>query len=114
MRYKDKGARYAKLQDIEQDGTKYYAVALISPDDESSVVLYIDKKTNLLFGMEHSEQGIKALQLFGDYKKVDGIQVAHARTLISTEQQLDANVTEMTFNAKIDTTQFDKPAKSGE
>lgn len=111
MRFKDKGARYAKLPDVEHDGTKYFTVALISPDNKSSVVLFIDKKTHLLFGMEHSEGGIKALQLFGDYKKVGGIQVAHARTLISTEQQLDANVTKIEFNTKIDKTQFDKPKK---
>jgi zinc protease len=109
LRHREKGTSVAPLDDVELDGVKHHAIRVTAPDGKS-VVLLIDKKSKRLVGMTYEEQGVSAEERFGDYKNVDGVQVAQSRKTKSAQVDLDTKVTEIKVNGAIDAGLFKKPA----
>ena len=109
LRHREKGATVAPLDDVELDGVKHHAIRVTAPDGKA-VVLLIDKKSKRLVGMTYEEQGVSAEERFGDYKNVDGVQVAQSRKTKSAQVDLDTTVTEIKVNAPMDAAIFKKPA----
>lgn len=111
LRHREKGASVAPLDDVELDGVKHHAIRVTAADGKS-VVLLIDKKSKRLVGMTYEEQGVSAEERFGDYKNVNGVQVAQSRKTRSAQVDLDTTVTDIKVNAPVDAGIFKKPADS--
>jgi zinc protease len=110
LRHREKGARVAPLDDVDLDGNKHHAIRVTSADGRRTVVLLVDKKSKRLAGMTYEEQGLSAEERFGDYKQVDGIQLAQKRSTKSQQVDLTTTITEMKVNAAVDRSIFVKPA----
>jgi hypothetical protein len=60
--------------------------------------------------MTYEEQGVSAEERFGDYKNVNGVQVAQSRRTKSAQVDLDTKVTDIVVNGPVDAGIFKKPA----
>ena len=109
LRHRDKGVTVTPLDDVDLDGVKHHAIKLTAPDGKS-VVLLIDKKSKRLGGMTYEEQGVSAEERFGNYKAVNGVQVAQTRKTKSAQVDLDTTVTDIKVNTPIDAAIYKKPA----
>ena len=109
LRHREKGTTVAPLDDVDLDGVKHHAIRLTAADGKS-VVLLIDKKSKRLVGMTYEEQGVSAEERFGNYKAVNGLQVAQSRRTKSAQVDLDTTVTDIKVNEAIDPAIYKKPA----
>jgi len=109
LRHKDKGAKVRPLPDEKVGGADQDVVQLTRADGKATVKLYLDKKTHLLTQMSYAEGGEEAVEAFGDYKKIKGIQIAHTRNSRSPQGTFDTVVKSMVFDAKVDDATFAKP-----
>jgi hypothetical protein len=105
--------RVRLLPDVKDDeGVLHHALEFSAPDLDP-MVLYIDPATSLITKQTYVSGGLgRALveEIFGDYKPVDGIQIAHtARVKVGGRQMLERRVTEITVNAPIAPTLFKRP-----
>jgi hypothetical protein len=112
LRHREKGAHATPLEDVQRDGQPNHAILVTSPDGKRSVTLFIEKKKKRLSGMAYSEQGVSAEESYGDYKVVNGIDIAHQRTTKSAQVDLTTTVTSAAINPAIDPSIFAKPAGS--
>lgn len=110
LRHREKGASVAPLDDVELGGVRHHAIRVTAADGKRTVVLLIDKKTKRLAGMTYEEQGVNAEEQFGNYKAVNGVQVAQTRKTKSAQVDLDTTVTDIVVNAPIDVAIYKKPA----
>lgn len=109
LRYKTKLARVRKVEDRKIGNVADYAIELTSADGSSRVVLLIDKKTHLIMGMDYVEADTEVAERYSNYKKVDGIMIAHERTTDSMALKLKAKVEKAELNVKLDAKLFSKP-----
>lgn len=87
----------------------YDVLRIVRSDGEVSATLYLDPKTHLLRAMTYDEQGSQTVERYDDYKRVDGIQVAHRRQTQSPDATLDVTVTEVRFNEAMGPALFEQP-----
>ncbi len=110
-RHLEKGAKVIPLPD-EKVGTYDCAVINVTAADGiSTATLFIERKTKLLVQMAYPENGDVTLDAFGDYKDVEGIQIAHKRTSANSQEGAVLEITKVEFDPTIDATIFAKPAK---
>ncbi|HEU5059803.1 MAG TPA: pitrilysin family protein, partial [Kofleriaceae bacterium] len=109
LRHREKGATVAPLDDVDLDGVKHHAIRVTAADGKT-VVLLVDKKNKRLGGMTYEEQGVSAEERFGNYKAVNGVQVAQSRRTKSAQVDLDTQVTDIQINPPIDAGIYKKPA----
>ncbi|HEY7170504.1 MAG TPA: pitrilysin family protein [Vicinamibacterales bacterium] len=109
----DNRLRVRLLPDVKDEtGTLHHALEFSAPDLDP-MVIYVDPATSLITKQTYVSGGMgRALveELFGDYKAVDGIQVAHtARVRIGGQQVLERRITDVTVNAPLSPTLFRRP-----
>lgn len=109
LRHLDKGTRVESLGDKTVGGGSFDAVRVTSPDGAVSVTVYLDKKTHLIASMTYAEQGVESVEVYGDYKPVDGIQIAHRRQTRSLDATLIIEVTQVAFNQPMEAGVFAEP-----
>lgn len=109
LRHREEGASVTPLPDRTLDGRPHHAVRVVSADGALSVVLFIDKKSKVLGGMEYSDQGVKALETYGDYRRVGGLQIAHRRDTDSPQLDLSIQLDEVKIDDKLAPLLFVKP-----
>ena len=85
-------------------------VSLTSPDGEFTVHLFVVQKTKLLLEIRYSDGGSEAVEHFGDYKDVNGVQVAHQRDSKGGGEASSLTVTKVELDPTVDAKAFDKPA----
>ena len=103
-------AEVAAVPDMRLDGKSYTRVRIRRKDRKLEVVAFIDKKTNLLRRLSFDDQGSPTVEDYGNYKPVQGIQVAHLRSSINRAQgRLTSTITKVTFNKKPPPKLFAKP-----
>lgn len=107
----EKGTKVVALGDKTVEGVAYDVVKVTRADDKVAVTLFLDKTTHLLGRMEYVQDGVKAFDVFGDYKAVNGVQFAHARLTSDQQTKLAVKVTKVEVAPKIEAGFFDKPAK---
>jgi predicted Zn-dependent peptidase len=98
LRYLEKSAQLSLLGSRTIDGTVVSAVRVADKAASRSVTLLVDSKTKLLLGIDYTDMGVTTSERFSDYKKVNGLQVAHTRT--TKNAQMDMTVTLKSFNAQ--------------
>ena len=103
------------LPDIkDESGTLHHALELSALDLEP-MVLYVDRDSGLITKQTYVAGGRVGQplveELFGDYRRVDGLQVAFwARVRHGGEPVLERRVTTIAINAPIDPVRFQRPA----
>jgi zinc protease len=96
------------------DGKPQAVIKLGTPFDALDVAVYIDKKTKLVTRMAYTDrdpQGHLHTQTddFGDYRDVNGLQVAFKRVSSSEGRSTALELTKVDTDPKIDDTLFAKP-----
>lgn len=105
----DKGAKLQLLPEQTRNGKTYDVVRATRADGLVSVELQIDRKTRMLRQISYTDQGVAASEEFADYRKVQGILVAHERVTKGADATLQVNVTKVTFGGKINNSLFSMP-----
>ena len=59
--------------------------------------------------MTYSEQGIDAIEAYTNYKRVDGVQVAHSRQTLSPQGNIVVEVESVKINEAMNLSLFAKP-----
>jgi len=106
----DPAARISTAPDEVIDGKPHGVVKLRTPFGGLDVALYLDRKTKLITKMTYTEGPSSQSDLFGDYKDVGGVKIAHARhSTGARETKLEIKSVDLAprFDPKV----FDKPAK---
>jgi hypothetical protein len=105
--------RVRLLPDVKDETGKLHHALECSAPDLDPMVIYVDPATSLITKQTYVSGGMgRALveELFGDYKPVDGIQVAHtARVRIGGQQVLERRIIDVTVNAQLSPTLFRRP-----
>jgi zinc protease len=109
LRHREPGARVESLGEKTVDGRAFDVVRVGSADGAVSATLYLDKKTRLVASMTYAEDGVESVEVYGDYKAVDGVQVAHRRQTRSMDAVLSIEVTSVVFNQPMDASLFAEP-----
>lgn len=111
----ERGQIRARLLPEIRDGSGPVRQALeLSGNDLEPVVLYIDPATGLISKQTYVAGGAGQPlmeEIFGDYRPVDGVQVAHTASMRRGGQPvLERTVTAMTINPPLDPSLFTRPA----
>jgi len=109
LRHRQTDAVVGLLDDETVDGVTYKVVYLADGDGKHPSKLYIHPKTFLLERLSYTEQGIDNLEVFSDFKRVQGIQIAHQRDTLG-QQSSKFSVKTITINGSIPDDAFDRPA----
>jgi hypothetical protein len=86
-------------------------VVRITRGDGVSATLYLDQKTNLLRQMIYRSEGSRAVESYGEYKPVAGVQVAHRRITVEGATTFDLTVDKAEVNGQVPAGAFEKPKK---
>jgi zinc protease len=111
----ERGAlRTRLLPDVKDEiGTRSHTLE-VSATDLDPIVLYIDPDTGLISKQTYVAGGAGGPlieEVFTDYRKVDGVQIAYAATIRRGGQAvLERRVTDIKINAPIDPALFKRPA----
>jgi zinc protease len=108
-RHLEKGTIVNPLPDEKVDGKTYGVINLVSADGTATATLYIEKKTKLVVQMAYPEGGKVTVDVFGDYKEVDGVQIAHTRVSQSGDETAELQITKVELDPKLDDALFAKP-----
>lgn len=109
LRHREKGAKVTPLPDREIAGRPHHAIRVTNADGTRTVVLFIDKKSKLLGGMEFIDQGVKATETYSDYRQVAGLQIAHRRVTESPQLGLSIEIASVKVDAKLPPALFSRP-----
>lgn len=104
-RHLEKGTQVTPLPD-EQG---HAVINLVSADGKSTATLFIDRKTKRLVQLAYPEQGRVTVDTFGDWKTVDGVEIAHKRVSKSGEETAELTVEAVEIDPKVDPAIFVKP-----
>ncbi|HWO19134.1 MAG TPA: pitrilysin family protein [Kofleriaceae bacterium] len=101
-------AKVSLAPDESLAGAPHAVVKLGTPFPGLEIALYIDRKTKLVSKMVYSEGRSAQTDVFGDYKVVGGLKIAHQRQSTGDrETKLEIKTVEL--DPKIDPKLFDKP-----
>lgn len=106
----DPAARIWTAPDEVLDGKPHGVVKLRTPFGGLDVSLYVDRKTKLVTKMTYTEGPSSQSDLFGDYKDVGGVKIAHARHSTGA-RETKLEIKSVDLAPKVDPKLFDKPAK---
>src|SRR5262249_32663115 len=102
------------LPDVKDAGGKLYHALELSSRELDPLVLHIGPSTNLIVKQTYvaGAPGQPLIEeRFGDYKPVDGVQVAFTATATSGGRRLgERRVSEIKINAPLDPSLFKRPA----
>jgi hypothetical protein len=106
--------RARRLPDVKDDqGTLHHALEL-SGTDLDPMVLYISPETQLIARQTYVAGGPGqplVEELFGDYKPIDGVQIAFTATVRRGDQtMLERKILDLRINAPVDPALFKRPA----
>ncbi len=110
-RHLEKGTKVNPLPDEKVDGKTYGVINLVSADGTATATLYIEKKSKLVVQMAYPESGKVTVDVFGDYKEVDGVQIAHTRISQSGDETAELKITKVELDPEVDDATFNKPSK---
>jgi outer membrane lipoprotein-sorting protein len=116
---RDKAYKLSPLGDAKVEGKDAVGVR-VEHKDRRDVSLFFDKKTGLLLKTETrgkdpmaGDKEFTAETLYDDYKKVDGLPVAHKVTVKRDGKPfLDSESSDVKVSEKLDDSTFEKPAGS--
>ncbi|MBK9036349.1 MAG: insulinase family protein [Myxococcales bacterium] len=75
------------------------------------VFLLLDQQTHLLRQTRYLNGPAETRETFGDYRTVDGLQIAHHRLSVGGDEKSDLTVESVEVDPVVDDALFDKPAK---
>jgi zinc protease len=110
-RHLDKGTIVNPLPDETADGKTYAVINLVSADGNSTATLYLERKTKRLVQLAYPESGRVTVDVFDDFKKVDGIEIAHRRMSQSGDETAELTIEKVEIDPKVDAAIFAKPKK---
>jgi zinc protease len=102
------GAKIALAPDESIDGKPHAVVKLTTPFPGLEIALYIDRKTKLVSKMVYSEGRSAQTDVFGDYKVVGGVKIAHQRHSTG-DRETKLVIKTVELDPKADPKLFDKP-----
>ncbi len=88
LRQLEPGIVIRPLGERNTAGTSAQAINMARADGSMAVTLLIDPQSKLLLGLDYADQGMNTSERFGDYKNVQGYQIAHTRSTKSSEVDL--------------------------
>jgi zinc protease len=103
------GAKIALASDESIDGKPHAVVKLRTPFQGLEIALYIDRKTKLVSKMMYTEGRSSQSDLFGDYKVVGGLKIAHQRHSTG-DRETKLEIKSVELDPKFDAKLFDRPA----
>ncbi|HWU85993.1 MAG TPA: pitrilysin family protein [Kofleriaceae bacterium] len=103
-------ARITVAPDENVDGKPHGVVKLRSPFGGLDVALYVDRKTKLISKMTYIEGPSSQTDVFGDYKDVGGLKIAHTRHSTGA-RETKLEIKSIDLDPKVDPKLFEKPAK---
>lgn len=107
-RHLETGAEVLQLDDVTVDGI---ACALVNvTSGVSTVSIYLDRQTQRVVQLAYPERGAVTEERYGDYRVVDGIEVAHERRAVSGEEATDLRVVRVEIDADVDLAIFRQPS----
>ena len=108
-RHLEKGTKVFPMPDEKAEGKTYAVITLVSGDGVSTATLYIERKSKLLVQLAYPESGGVTVDVFGDYKDVDGVKIAHKRVSQSGEEAAELEIVSVELDPKVDPAIFEKP-----
>lgn len=102
------GVMVALLGTDKVDGAVCDAVAVRSPDGHEALLL-VDQKTKLLRQTRYVNGGSETRETYGDYRTVNGLQIAHHRTSVSSDEKSELRVESVELDPTVDPSLFVKP-----
>ena len=109
LRALDAAVQLSRLAPETRDGKRYDVLQIVSPDNVL-IKLYLDPRTRLArFAVYSSGGGGETSEIYGDYRTVDGIQVAHSRRTKAPDAELAITLESVTFNKPPNGDIFTKP-----
>jgi hypothetical protein len=109
----DGKVRARSLPDVKDENGKIHHALELSGTDLEPMVMYVDPDTSLIAKQTYVAGGAGqplVEELFGDYKEVDGVQVAFtARLRVGGRQVLERKVSNFAVNGAISPTLFARP-----
>jgi len=67
-------AKYVRGEQVNEDGRDLVPI-IITPENDSSIVLLIDPKTYLVYKIKRLDEGIVLSTTFSDYREVEGVKI---------------------------------------
>jgi zinc protease len=108
--YKTDGNTYTKKGRETVDGVECVLVEVTKKGEEGVSTIYINKKTNLIHQMvttaKQQGQEVKITVKAQDYKKVNGIMIAHTLKIDQMGQAVEFKIKKLSINPKIDNKVF--------
>lgn len=108
-RHLEKGTKVYPMPDEKAEGKTYAVITLVSGDGVSTATLYIERKSKLLVQLAYPESGGVTVDVFGDYKTVDGVQIAHKRVSQSGDEAAELEIESVELDPAVDASVFAKP-----
>lgn len=105
----DKGTKLHAHGKRIEDGETLDAIQITHPDGNTSVLVFLDPKSHLIRRLSYTDQGVDSVEIFGDYRKVDGINVAHRRVTKGLNTSHSVQVTKVSFNDPIKDSLYELP-----
>jgi hypothetical protein len=103
------GAKVQLAPDETIDGKPHAVVKLRAPFPGLEVGVFFDRGTKLVTKMTYTEGRNTQVDVFGDYKEVGGLKIAHKRDS-SGGRATKLEIKSIELDPKVDLKQFDKPA----
>ncbi|MBA3500845.1 MAG: insulinase family protein [Myxococcota bacterium] len=109
LRATDPAAKPQAAPDETVDGKSHSVVKLRAPNG-IDVAIYIDKKTKLITRMKYAEGAQEEVDVFTNFKDVNGIKIAHTRESGGQGRATKLELKSVEFDPKVDAKLFEKPA----
>lgn len=109
LRHTETGATVRSFGTRNLKGIQVDVISVSGEAGKQQVTLLIDSKSKLLLGLEYVDQGGKTSERYGDYKKVAGLQVAHTRSTIGAQVNMELKIDSFRFDTAISESVFLRP-----
>jgi len=110
LRHLDKRVKVAALPPRTVQGASCHVVVITRPDGVSAT-LYLDQKTLLMRQMTYRSESSRAVESYGEYQPVKGIQVPFRRLTSDGMTVFDLDLKKVEFDVAVAPAEFEKPQK---
>ena len=96
------------LPDSKAGGRATHAIR-VTRGQEFPEVLHVDQESGLVVMLQRGLPSARSETLFSDFRKIDGIPIAHARTMRENGTLIEERKLTIKFDEKLDDKLFEKP-----
>lgn len=107
--YKTGSRKFSRLPDEQFGGKNYFVLSSIATDENGKVTkakYYLDPATYLL-KQTVTGDAVTQTEIFDDYRKVEGLTISYASTIVNPQATLASKIVELKFNAPVDASIFE-------